>query len=346
MASIKKTFGEGVAISGSEVLDEDTVVIPVSPAIDPTLGGGIPKGRWVSFAGKPKLGKTTSALHFAAKCQALGMEVWYGDIEARLKKKNLDGIRGLNGAKVKVIRSTKDKILTGQNFLEIFTHLLMSKSGIVIIIDSISALCDEREMLGGVGTETRGSGAKMLSQFVRTICQYVPIQKSIVIGITHLIANTSGFGPPIVERAANAWVYQADVRMRIKSMTPWMVGADKDGKGGKRIGQVVHWQCEESALGAPGRECDSYIRYGIGIDETYELMKWAVTAELIEKAGAWYTLSYMRRHLDLLGVAKWDEAAAKKVKAQGEEKLYQLLQANGPWCNALADEMRELTSHE
>ena len=91
-------------------------------------------------------------------------------------------------------------------------------------------------------------------------------------------------------------------------------------------------------------EVDSYIRYGVGIDNTYEAINLGCQLGLINKAGAWMTLEYMQRHLDLLGVKEWDDAAIKMVKTQGAEKLYKLLLDHPKWVSALENEIKAMLS--
>ena len=92
---IIKEFGEGVIRSGNSVVDADLLTIPVSPALDVVLGGGIPEGSFVTLTGQPKCGKTTLSLHFAGKCQDKdyggslcpeGRHVYFMNVEGRLKK--------------------------------------------------------------------------------------------------------------------------------------------------------------------------------------------------------------------------------------------------------------------
>ena len=91
-------------------------------------------------------------------------------------------------------------------------------------------------------------------------------------------------------------------------------------------------------------EIDSYIRYGIGIDNTYEAINLGCQLGLILKAGAWMTLDFMQRHLKLLESKEWDDATIRKVKTQGAEKLYRLLLDNPAWVKILEQEIKGLLS--
>ena len=66
---VTKNFGHDIILSGSAIIDRKSIVIPVSPAIDLILNGGIPEGSFVVLTGQPKCGKTTTSLDFAATAQ-------------------------------------------------------------------------------------------------------------------------------------------------------------------------------------------------------------------------------------------------------------------------------------
>jgi RecA/RadA recombinase len=151
-AMIKKQYGANdIYVPGSEVANEERIIIPLSPKLNIILNGGIPEGTWATFTGKPKSGKTTLALHFATKVQRPeygSREVYYFDIERRLKKMNLIGTPGLNLEKFHVIRSTKQKILSAQDFLMIAEHILRTMPHVLIIIDSYSPFTLEVRVYG------------------------------------------------------------------------------------------------------------------------------------------------------------------------------------------------------
>jgi recombination protein RecA len=343
VTEIINKYGKGVMVGGDEIVDQEIKTLSVSPALNIILNGGIPEGTWVNLSAKPKWGKTTLALHFAANCQKEengGREVFYLDIEGRLKKMNLKGIHGLNLKKFHAIKSTKDKILTAQDFLNMGEQIAKTNEQCVIIVDSYSALCSEKEQNDEVGVSTRGQGASgysLLASFCRKLSNVVPVMRSNVIGIVQLMANTSGYGAGMVEKGGNSIIYQADIRLSAKSMEAWAVN-------GRQIGQKVTWICQCSALGSPGGSIESYIKYGYGIDEVRELQEFGIAANLILKEGAWYTCVFMKNHLDILSVAKWDASVEKQCKAQGGDALQSLLTENPRWLQALEQEIRKLLS--
>lgn len=344
LKEVSKEFGEDLMVGAQTLVDVEKDVLSVSPSLDIGLNGGIPVGSWVVVGGKPKVGKTTTILSFAALCQQRGMYVYYFDVENRLKKKNILGCAGLDYSTkgMRVIRSRppdKEKeiaahILTAQQSLTIAEKVLRTHPNCLVIFDSFSMLLEEAELDGGIGTSTRGGGAKLLAQFCRQMAPVVPMQKSVVLGVVHLMANTSGYGASILEKSGNAVQYQLDVKLRAKGEVPWTVGgkAGTDGKtvGGKVIGQKVTWEVTESALGAPGRIVESYIRYGVGVDHLYETFILGEQLGLIEKSGSWYSLPFLK------------DVPEKQRKAQGGEKIYQLLKDNPEWAEKLRSKIKVL----
>lgn len=292
---IIKQFGDGVIRSGASVVDSELLVIPVSPALNLVLGGGIPEGSFVTFTGQPKCGKTTTSLHFAAKCQQEeykgelcpdGREVFFFNIEGRLKKRDLEGIEGLDLERFHVIGSEPGKILTAEDYLSIAEKTINDVPGSVVILDSYSALCTEAEITSSMDKMQRADGAKLLAKFCRKIANVVPVNRNIVIGITHLMGNPTGYGAAFKEKSGQAVAYQVDVKLRAKRFSPWEVS-------GTQIGQTIDWQVVTSALGPPGGSISSYLRYGEGIDESTELVILGSDLGLIAKAGAWYKFDFV-----------------------------------------------------
>lgn len=340
---IEKDFGQGIVTTGEDFLkrEETKQVIPVGPALDVGLGGGIPEGSWVILSGRPKLGKSTLGLSFSANAQKAGKHVYYLDVEGRLKPMNLNGTNGLDTSpeKLTIIGSTEEKILSAQDYLTIAEKILLNHAGCVLIIDSFSALCHEKELVEGIGTSTRGGRGVLLSQFCGQMGNVVPVKRSIVIGMVHLMANTSGYGSSVAEKGGNAIQYQVDVKLRIKTAEPWVAGA---GASAKTIGKIVTWVCECNALGAiPGQEIQSYLRYGYGIDDVYETIEVGKDLNLIKVAGSWMTCLFMEQHPELIEGGVYDE---KLVKAQGGEKLYDLLQGNPKWLEQLKVDIKQLVA--
>lgn len=296
---INKKHGAEVLLNASGIIDIERKIISVSPAMDVALGGGIPEGSWVLLSGLPKVGKTTTALQIAANAQQqYNKQIFIGNVEHRITKRELEGIHGLDISKIEIIQSQKGKILMAQDFLQEFTNIVKTMPGCILIVDSSSALCAEKEFTEDITAQARNEGPKLLANFCRKMASIVPVQDVILIIIQHLIANTSGYGSPYYEDGGNKIQYQADIKLRCSSFQKWNAVQNDDTT---RIGQILNWQVVTSSLGPPGGKVQSYMRYGYGIDDIKEMIGLGLDLGLIEKGGAWYTFG--------------------DLKVQGEEKL-------------------------
>ena len=237
---------------------------------------------------------TTTSLDFCATAQKLeyahgtfkeGRQVYYLNIEGRLKKRDLEGIPGLDLNRFHVIGSQLGKILHAEEYLQIGEKLINEVPGSVVIIDSYSALCTEAEITTDMDKMQRADGAKLLAKFCRKVANVIPVNKNIVIGITHLMGNPTGYGAEFKEKSGQAIAYQTDIKLRAKTFKPWVLSSDST-----QIGQEIEWQVLCSALGPPGGTITSYIRYGSGVDKQMEVINLASDMGLIHKGGAWYTL--------------------------------------------------------
>lgn len=331
---ITKTFGENIILTGNSIIDTKSVIIPVSPVLDILLNGGIPEGSFVILTGQPKCGKTTTSLDFAATAQDAkygygpfkdGREVYYLNIEGRLKKRDLQGIPHLNPERFHVIGSHQGKILHAEEYLQIAEKLINEVPGSVIIIDSYSALCTEAEITSDMNKMQRADGAKLLAKFCRKVANVIPVNKNVVIGITHLMGNPTGYGAEFKEKSGQAIAYQTDIKLRAKKFGSWTIGNES-----APIGQEVDWQVVCSALGAPGASMTSYIRYGQGIDKHTEIVQLASDIGIVNKAGAWFTLTHLE----------------DKPKFQGAEKLRQYLVDHPEIYQSLLSKVKEMMGIE
>lgn len=309
---IQKKYGDGVLMDASFLLEEEKVVIPISPSIDIHLRGGIAEGTIATFSGQSGTGKSTTGLQIAANAQRKeygSRKIFYDDVEHRLKKSNLQGIRGLDCSpeRFQVIRSTKEKILSAEDHLNIVLELIKQYPQSVFIIDSASALCGLSEMSDDVKSDFRNNSPKLMANFCRHIAPIVLLNKQIVIITQHMIADTSGrsMGSGYHEDGGNKIKHGSDIRMRIKWTEKWTAGS---GENERRIGQILHWQIIKSPYGEIDK-VDSYLRYGVGLDECTEIIILACDLGLITKGGAWFTFNFLE----------------ESVKVQGQEKVYDWL---------------------
>lgn len=263
---------------------------------------------------------TTTAMQLALNCQLEGRPVIYINTECRLSQMNFD-VEGLDPDKM-IIVSPEDKPLSAEEFLCITEKLISDKAyeGALCIIDSISSLIPKRELEGDVSGSFRPGLPRVLSTFCKKAGQIVPTNRITMVMITHLITDTSGYGGKMADGGIKVQ-YQADTRMQVGEVKPWQ-DTEK-----KQIGQSLKWRILYSSLGACG-ECESWIRYGKGIDKIQELIVIGEELNLIEKGGAWYELTF-------LGLEK---------KINGQQKVHDYFSENPDDLIKLEDTIRGMIS--
>lgn len=289
---ILKEFGD-VLLEASYIVDNPPPIISVTPKIDIALGGGVPEGCLFIMTGPEKVGKTVHALEFCKNAQRVRLEndekrkIYYGNIEGRLKKRDLEGIKGLcfSEEEFKIVGSTKGNILSGEKYLAIFDQIIHNEPHAVCVIDSFSALAAEAELVGDITDIQVAAMNRYLSKFTRRFANVLPINRVTLVGITHLMANIQKFGAgkSKVEKSGSALKYAQDVKL-------WATHKEALKQGETQIGQKVHWVVENSAIGAPGQKVTSIIKYGHGIWNEYELAELAKDYGIVE-GKSWITMT-------------------------------------------------------
>lgn len=322
-AALRKQFGAGSIISGSDKLEKPEEKISLSPKFDAALGGGLLVGSLNTFSGPSGCGKTTTILQAAASWQQAGGVVWYLNAESKLLCRDLTGIAGLDVPAIQIVESHEGHILTAQDYLQIGENVLKNEKRAMLIIDSFSILSAAAEMENTTyeGVPPGGSG-RLVGAFCRKMAPIIPINGNIVMGIAQVYANIGG-QTKWATALPNKAIYARTTGLKCTHIKPLDVGS---GDNVKQIGQIVHWVVERSAFGPPGGEFTSRIRYGVGIDKVGELIEIATSLTLVQKNGAWYSF----------------EHAGEMFKRQGEENFYGMLQDRPDLVQVLSDQVAEL----
>lgn len=288
---LQKKFGKEIFVSGESIVATPRRVIPMSPAMDLMLGGGVPEGSFCISTGPPKVGKTTAWLDFAGTAQKDksdlfpdGRHVYFLNIEGRIGARDLEGIKHLDLTEkhFTAVQSQPGRILNAEDYLEIAETYIHTKPGCVIVIDSFSQLCSGARKASDYKTRFRDDVPLMLSDFCKKVCNVIPVNKCIVLGVTHMIANQGGQGmSPWLEASGRKLQYQMDIKLKATYRKLYPEDAP--------FGQEVYWECYTSALGKPGLKAKSFLRYGLGLDKVFELVDLCKDLGLIQKARSWYS---------------------------------------------------------
>jgi RecA/RadA recombinase len=280
-------FGANVIVEANTIMDNPVMTIPFSPAHDLSLGGGIREGSFVIMTGAPKIGKTSSALHFAANAQKPENDspkhgprkVYFVSVEGRLQPRDMEGIPHLNtdSSRFMVIKSCEEKILYAEDFLKMAEAIVHTQPGSVVIFDSFSQLCSKMRHESEIGDRVRDDIPLILASFCKRLCNVLRVNDVIFIGITHKIANQNPASrKQTTESGGNKIQYDSDVKL-----TAMYKEDVRDGEEGSCLGQIIHWKCDWTSSGAPGGTSESLLRFGYGLDKEWEIIKLCKTLGII-----------------------------------------------------------------
>ncbi len=308
--------------SGSAVVDHLIGGIPNRMGIMPCPG--LPRGRLVNIYGAEASGKTTLALHAAAKTCENGGEVCYIDWEHAI---DLAYAKSLGVP----VEDPEQFLLVQPETLEKGMAYLwgMAKAGVdLVVIDSVAAGATraqwdqklvEKGEIGRVGAK-----AAKWSEYLPQLKAMISRTNTCVIGISQIRSkiNTGGGGyggPTTTEQGGWAWKFYSELRMTLRR-----IGTEKSkvrdmltrkvedvATANKVVCRID--KCKVSA--AQGRQGIFFLVFGSGIDDLRSMIEIAVAYGLIKKAsGGWYS---------------WELPTGTVLKTQGLDKFKVTIQESG-----------------
>ena len=316
LKQIERSFGKGSIMKLGENPHQGEIeaISTGSLGLDMALGiGGLPRGRIVEIFGPESSGKTTLTLHVIAEAQKVGGACAFIDAEHALDPVYAKKL-GVNTENL--IISQPD---TGEQSLEIADTLVRSGAIDVLVIDSVAALVPKAELEGEMGDSHMGLQARLMSQALRKLTASISKSKCMVIFINQIRQKIGiMFGNPETTTGGNALKFYASVRIDIRR-----IGAVKDKE--EVIGNQTRVKVVKNKVAPPFKVVDFDIMYGEGISKTGELIDLGVKADLIEKAGSWYS---------------WNG----QQLGQGKEAVRAFLKSNPSVADAIEKSIREKSS--
>lgn len=311
--------------TAEQALDEskENVFIPVGPAIDAKLKGGIPSGSLVLLRTLAKAGKSSLAMQIAANALRQGRYVIYADIERRLDPAKYFNVKGFDPKNPKFIliqAKQGEELISGDDIYTNIKNMMMTPKyrGALYVIDSFSKVIPKSTLEDDqIRADRRDTTPKLNADFCKKVGNLVRVSDSVVVGIQHFITDPNAMGDPLKADGGFKLEYECDIVLESRRKAVGLDGQPINlNKGESLSGILMRLNIPYNRRGAPyiSKECPvmSYIKFGEGIWWAREAVDLLVDIGLCYTKGAYYYFTM---------------PDGTELKAQGAEKAVALVES-------------------
>jgi recombination protein RecA len=316
LAQIEKAYGKGAIMKMGDgpIVRNIKTISTGCLTLDYALGiGGIPRGRITEIYGPESSGKTTVCLHIVAEAQKAGLTCAYIDAEQAL-----DPVYAQNlGVDVKnLIISQPD---SGEQALDIAHKLVESGCMDLIVVDSVAALTPKAEIDGDIGDSHVGLQARLMSQALRKLTPIINRTETALIFINQLRDKIGIMMPgqsPETTPGGKALKFYSSVRLDVRR-----IGSVK--QGDEFIANKTKVKVVKNKLAPPFKIAEFEITFGKGISNEGCILDLALSGDIVQKSGSWFSYKGDR-------IAQGKEAVKSWLIANpaAKDEIYNLVKAN------------------
>lgn len=284
------------AMFSDELVPHISEFLPTgSLAIDKLINwenGGWPIGGLSECASWEHVGKSTLLDQSLAHCQRMGGISVLIDSE-RGRDKKWTELLGVDRDKL-IVRPA----LTLEDAFDAMDSVLLVQEGLMkhgkvppmlIVWDSLGGTPSKAEAEGGPDDQHMAIAARVVKMNFRRVTQRLASLRCALVFANHFYSKIGGYGGGLETYGGSGVKYHTSMRV-------WLTRPEQLKIGERVVGHVIRANGKKNRISGSRDSMDTALIYGAGIDNTYTLFKWGMTASnssghpWIVKSGAWFWL--------------------------------------------------------
>jgi recombination protein RecA len=308
--SIKKEW-KGKFKAGHDFKDDELQHISTgSIKLDWALKRPFLEGQLVEIFAPNATGKTTLALHVAKNAMKMNKQVFYLDLERKLRESQIEMIPGFDRKNFTLVYPD-----TGEEAMNMMHELITDHPGCVVVLDSVGGILPEVEDAEDFEKQSRALVARLCHKMIRKITGITARNKCVVIFLNHLTATMAAYGKPFTTHGGKAIENRA--AQRIELFAP-AAGAIK--VGSDKVGQMVRATVVKNNVNRPFITVEFPLIYGRGIDENLDMLQFAKDLGILPYKNGWYLIPQddgepkRMRQADVLEMIEMDPGFKKSIE--------------------------------